>query len=329
MVRHLVPLLIVGIALAWSSLAAAQTVAPSSAPPQIFAPGSISGLVGVDCLTFMPDGNTVFFDQQAWSNGMIMVSHREHGAWSTPQIAPFSGQWHDHDPAVAPDGSFIIYTSNRADVAGGPPLHGGHLWRVDRRSDDWGTPVRLPDVINSANSIYAPAVAANGDVYFQRRDPPSNEFHLYRSAFRNGRYQAPSRLALGDADAHELDPAIAPDGSFIVFDANYADKDKPDRLYIAFREADGWGKPIDLGDAVNRYQPWGSHLGPDARTLYFTSNHTTDVSYPRSPEQARKDLARMRTWDNGTDHIWSVSLTPWLDAHRAAIQAMPSQESAR
>jgi hypothetical protein len=25
----------------------------------------------------------------------------------------------------------------------------------------------------------------------------------------------------------------------------------------------------------------------------------------------------MRAWDNGNNHIWSVSLAPWLDAHRA------------
>jgi hypothetical protein len=165
-------------------------------------------------------------------------------------------------------------------------------------------------------SVYAPSVAANGDVYYQRRDAATHAFHLYRAVWRDGRYQPPQRLALGDPAAHELDPAIAPDQSFIVFDANYADKDKPDRLYIAFRDGDGWSAPIDLGDAVNRYEPWGSHLGPDGRTLYFTSNYTAKVNYPRTPAQASADLARMRAWDNGNNHIWRLSLAPWLAAHR-------------
>jgi hypothetical protein len=168
--------------------------------------------------------------------------------------------------------------------------------------------------VNDAPSIFAPSVAANGDVYYQRRDEPEHEFHLYRTAWRDGRYQPPQRLALGDPSAHELDPAIAPDQSFMLFDANYAGKDKPDRLYIVFREGDAWSKPVDLGDAVNRYEPWGSHLSPDTRTLYFTSNYTAKVSYPRSPTQASADLARMRAWDNGSNHIWRVSLAPWLDA---------------
>jgi Tol biopolymer transport system component len=271
----------------------------------------------VDCLTFSPDGATVFFDQQAGWNGFIMEAHLTGGGWSTPRIAPFSGQWLDHDPAMAPDGSFLVFTSNRPDVAGGPALRGGHLWRVDRRGDGWGAPVRLPDAVNDAAGIYAPSVAANGNVYYQRRDEATHEFHLYRTAWRGGRYQPPQRLALGDPAAHELDPAIAPDQSFIVFDAGYAGRDQPDHLYIAFRKGDGWGRPLDLGDAVDRYQPWGSHLGPDGRTLYFTSNYTAKVAYPRTPAQAGADLARMRAWDNGVNHIWRLSLAPWLAAHRS------------
>jgi hypothetical protein len=41
------------------------------------------------------------------------------------------------------------------------------------------------------------------------------------------------------------------------------------------------------------------------------------VEYPRPPAQARADLARMRAWDNGNNHIWRLPLAPWLAAHRA------------
>jgi hypothetical protein len=309
------------------AVAAAACLAVSSAPaaplatgqPALFAPGVISGPSGVDCATFSPDGNTVYFDQQAGHDIMIMMSQRVAGTWTTPVIAPFSGRWIDHDPWLAPDASFLVLTSNRPDTAGAQPLHGGHLWRINRVDGHWGEPIRLPDSVNATRLTFAPSVAADGSVYYQQRSPtPGSQFHLYRSAYRDGHYQAPVLQKLGPADAHEQDPAIAPDQSFIVFDADYAGKDQPDRLYIAFRENDHWGRPIDLGDAVNDYQPWGSHLGPDARTLYFTSGHTMKVSYPRTPAEAQADLARMRAWDNGNNHIWSISLAPWLDAHRKA-----------
>src|SRR3546814_7236490 len=84
---------------------------------------------------------------------------------------------------MAPDGSFLVYTSNRAAAVDAPALHGGQLWRVDRHGDGWGEPVRLPDAVNVGTSVYAPSVAANGDVYYQRRDDATHEFHLYRTAW--------------------------------------------------------------------------------------------------------------------------------------------------
>ncbi|MES2403810.1 MAG: hypothetical protein V4567_05655 [Pseudomonadota bacterium] len=289
-----------------------------AAPPQphVFAPGTISSAAGVDCATFAPDGKTVFFHQQPWSIGMIMVSHRTGGHWSTPQIASFSGTWNDHDPALAPDGSFMVFPSNRPDAPGGAPVRGGHLWRVDRVGAGWSEPVRLPDMVNFGTYIFAPSIAANGDLYFQSRDNPSHQFHLYRSAWRDGRYQKSERLAMIPDGMHELDPVIAPEGAFIVFDAGKNGSDRPDHLYIAFREGKGWSRAIDLGDAIDAYQPWGAHLSPDGTTLYFTGSHATQASWPRSRADAERDLARAREWDNGVDHIYSISLKPWLQAHR-------------
>lgn len=297
-----------------------------SLKPDVFAPGVVSGPANEDSAAFTPDGDTVFFDRINWPNAAIMVSHRVKGIWSAPTVAPFSGQWLDHDPAMAPDGSFLIFSSNRPDQEGGKVLDavmangkvqqgsGGHLWRVDRKGHGWGQPVRLPDAVNSSTRTYAPAIAADGSVYFQRPGD-DDDFRLFRSQYRDGTYQTPVQVALGDAAAHKLDPAVAPDESFIVFDANFAGKDDPDRLYIAFREGDGWGKPIDLGKDINVKSPWGSHLGPDHRTLYFSSTRSMPVHYPRTQAQAEQDVARMQSWDNGSDNIWYVSLAPWLEGH--------------
>lgn len=317
---------LLSLSLAMAANASADT---HEAAPEIFAPGVVSGPANEDSAAFSPDGHTVFFDRISWPNAVILESHKIGYAWSEPKIAPFSGQWLDHDPAMAPDGSFIVFTSNRPDSAGGKALDavmangkvqhaaGGHLWRVERKGDGWGEPVRLPDVVNSSTRTYAPSIAADGSVYFQR-PADDDDFRLYRTQYRDGAYQAPELVTLGDAAAHKLDPAIAPDESFIVFDADYAGKGKPDRLYIAFREGHGWSAPVDLGDAVNVGDPWGSHLGPDGRTLYFSSHRAEKISYPRSREQAEKDLARMQAWDNASENIWSVSLAPWLEARGKA-----------
>jgi hypothetical protein len=306
----------VAMACVFAAVVNARATTPP-ATPEIFSPGVISGPAKEDSAAFTPDGNTIFFDRAQWPNAVIMVSHRAHGAWSQPQIAPFSGQWLDHDPAMAPDGSFLVYASSRPASDGGEPVKGaGNLWRVNRQKDGWSAPVRLPDTVNASTKTYAPSIAGDGSVYFQQWDEQTSQFHIWRSQQRDGTYLAAVRVALGD-NVHELDPAIAPDESFIVFDANDPAKPDHDRLFIAFREGDHWGKPTDLGDAVNaRNNPWGAHLGADHRTLYFSSERTLPITFPRSREQAEKDLARMQAWDNGNENIWSVSLAPWLDAHR-------------
>jgi hypothetical protein len=298
----------------------------ASVQPRIFAPGIVSGPAAEDSAAFTPDGRTVFFDRIRWPNAAILVSHKVAAGWSVPTIAPFSGRWLDHDPAIAPDGSFLVFTSNRPDRPGGKPLDavmangkvapgsGGHLWRVDRKGDGWGEPVRLPDTVNARTRSYAPSVAADRSVYFQRPGA-DGDFRLFRSQYRDGNYQAALEVPLGDGAAHKLDPAVAPDESFIVFDADYAGKDQSDRLYIAFREGGRWGEPIDLGDEVNKGGPWGSHLGPDHRTLYFSSTRAMPVTYPRTEAQGQQDLARMAAWDDGLENLWSIPLGPWLDAH--------------
>src|SRR5215469_14762964 len=83
------------------SAAGSLFAADAANDPQVFAPGVISGPAGEACPAFTPDGNTVYFDV----GSMILVSHRVHGSWSKPEIAPFSGQWLDHDPTMSPDGS--------------------------------------------------------------------------------------------------------------------------------------------------------------------------------------------------------------------------------
>ena len=315
MARHVVnatsTLLLCGVA-------AISSAATAPASPEIFAPGTISGTASEDCLSFTPDGNTAYYDLARWPNGFIVESHKVEGGWTRPKIAPFSGQWLDHDPAVSPDGKFVVFASNRPATPGGPLVQSaGNLWRVDRKGKGWGEPYRLPDAVNASPRTYAPSIAADGSLYFIR---PGDDkiMHIFRSRYRNGSYEEAVEQAVGDMSTHQKDPAIAPDESFVVFDSDAGGKKDVDRFFIAFREGDHWGQAVDLGDDVNAgNNPWGPHLGPDGKTLYYTSDRTVPISFPRSLEQAQKDLARLQSWDNGENNIWSVSLQSWIDTHGA------------
>lgn len=305
-------------------LGPAGAIAAAAEPPQVFAPGTISGTGNVDAVTFTPDGATAFFDAVAGGGSTIMESHRVDGAWTLPRIAPFSGEWRDLDPAMAPDGTFLVFCSNRPVVPGGKPLdattfdghvhagYGSHLWRVDRVGAGWGEPRLLPPAVNDDNRLYSPSVVRDGSVYYQHPDASTHTYHLMRAQLADGRYQAPAVVAIGPREADERDPAVAPDESFIVFSTKRPPGQPEARLVIALRVDGRWGEPRDLGDAVNHDGAEGPHLGADGRTVYFDSAATFAAPFPRTRAQTQADLERARLWDNGNSHLWSISLAPWL-----------------
>lgn len=248
-----------------------------------------------DTLAFTPDGNTVFFDRSEGKHKTIMITRRRDGQWTAPRVASFSGRWYDQDPALSPDGSYIVFSSDRPvapagkrlvrDV-GGKTYHGGNLWKVEREGAGWSAPRWLGAVVNQSSFLVSPSVAADGTLYFIQQDNRDHAMHVFSSHRRDGRYLAPVRVDLGDPATTTHDPAIAPDQSFIVFGYGKTTTGLG-RLCIAFREGSQWSQPVDLGDTVNGVGPWGSHVMPDGRTLTFT----------------------------GDSGVYRLPLQPWLDGH--------------
>lgn len=301
---------------------AAAVSAATDRTPTVFAPGVITGNADDGAAAFTPDGNTVIF-MRGTDSFTLMESHRVQERWTTPTPAAFSGRWRDLDPTMAPDGSFLVFASNRPAKADGPPIDavsggkryrglGMNLWRVDRHGDSWGTPIRLSDTINTCARTFAPSIAADGSIYFIGCDPSGDAVRLLHAPYRNGHYGVPFAVPLGDGKLIVRDPAIAPDRSFLVVSVKPVGSHQPLRLAISFHSAAGWSMPQDLGDAVNGGKhSMGAQLGPDHRTLYYYSDRRLAPSDPRAAA----------TWNNGDDHIWQVSLTPWLDAHARLAHA--------
>lgn len=262
--------------------------------------GGIIRPVSDDTVALMPDGNTVFFDRSNGPHKTIMVSRRVNGHWSKPQVASFSGYWFDQDPVISPDGSYLLFNSDRPVKPGGLPLTqnyfiggkapGSNIWKVARKGSTWAAPIWLGPIINDEPFVDFASIAADDTLYFIRWDRQARVMHTWRSPFRNGRYLPPVRAGLGDPAVSTHDPAVAPDQSFIVFDYGKV-KGGLGRLCIAFSEGDHWSNPIDLGDAVNKDLPWGAHIAPDGRSVYVTGQ---------------------------SGRIWRIFLEPWLRQHAAS-----------
>jgi Tol biopolymer transport system component len=325
--------LLVALAAQSQSLPASTRQEPASvaglATAEIFAPGVISGPANDGTPTFSPDGNTLFFTRNATRWSIILESERVGGRWSEPKVAAFSGEWSDSSPAMSPDGSYIVFVSVRpvtpdpAPAAGmnseAKPTMASHIWRVNRAGSGWGVPVQLPDSVNFSPRIFRPSLAADGTVYFTAAEK-GKELRLFRSRYENGAYRNAEPLSFSDGSVKDVDPEIAPDQSFLVFTSRGRGRDAShDQLFIVRNSGGAWGAIVPIryaGDEVNgASEDNDPRLGADHRTLYFSSDRSVAVHFPRTREQANQDFERLQTWDNSNSNIWFIPLTSWLNGN--------------
>ncbi|MBD8881731.1 PD40 domain-containing protein [Rhodanobacter sp. 7MK24] len=261
---------------------------------------------------FTPDGNTVFFTRSVGMTRSIFVSHRRDGRWSSPELAPFSGQWLDFEPAMSPDGTYLVFVSNRPIHPGGKPLdgyfggksrpgHGGNLWMVDIGSPDGhviNQPLRLPMAVNISSATYSPAVDMSNSIYFTNPDPHTHHTRLYASERPDDAFLPAEPLSFSDGIASDYDPAVAADGCFIVFSSNRAPTPPGHSgLFVAYATASGWSRPQPLGILGIE-----ARLGANQHTLYYLAD--SDERIHQLPLAAR--LA---------GHAPSRGAAPWCLPH--------------
>lgn len=328
---------IVALAIGALNLAAAARDTATPAQPELFAEGVISTPDDEIGVTFTPDGKTVYFGKQSRTTTttpicVICVSHFDHGRWSSPEIAAFSGLWHDLFPAASPDGAHLFFTSDRP-IPGrakhqDPDEVDLHLWVVDRAGSGWGPPRPLGPPIESAGAHeQAASLAADGTLYFSSDRPDGHgRFRLYRAHPTGSGYAPPEQLSMLNGRGWESQPAVSPDQGLLVF----ASAGRPDAptgggarypradLYVSARSGAGWSAPRNLGAPINSSaEEGGPSFSPDGRLLYFTSERGF-ISVPMpQPLTARALSAGLASTLNGAGNIYRIDAA----AVRAAAAA--------
>ncbi len=93
--------------------------------------------------------NGDLYYMEAAGEGMhfrLFMSAFKDGAYQAPVALAFTaGQWGGADPVVAPDESFMVFSSNRPPT----PAQQLDLFIVFRKDGQWGEPQHLPDAINA------------------------------------------------------------------------------------------------------------------------------------------------------------------------------------
>ena len=281
--------------------------------PTVFADGVISTGDFDSHPTFTPDGKTLYFVRSTPTFNLwtILVSRFEKGRWSTPEVAPFSGQYSDADPLITPDGSHFFFISNRP-VAGKskPDLD---IWVMEKIGAGWSEPKNLGAPVNSSGNEWYPAVAASGTMYFgSDREGGKGRTDIYRCRFAGGKYTEAENLGdVINSQFNEFEALIAPDETFLLLMAGgRSDGLGGFDLYISYNRNGSWTKPANLGHKINssgnEYSPT---ISPDGKYFFWTSTRgfadktlTKRLSY-------RELTNKLRSPQNGLGDIYQIDLS--------------------
>ena len=252
------------------------------------------------------NGRTMLFERGDAHTSKIFESHLTDGRWSAPLVTSFSGSWSDHFPALSPDGSYLIFASDRPQAADGTTEHISNLWRVERTPSGWSAPVRLPDTVNISKRIYAHSVAANGDIYFMSSTEPRGKdprWRLFRAAHTADGYAQAEALPFSDGSSSDVDPYIAPDQAYLIFASrNRREPTGHERLFISFHHGANWGPiiPIRYRGDEQAQDDYYLNVSADGKILYFDSSR------------------------GGTSKIWTLPLAPYLSetARNSTVKGM-------
>ncbi len=285
--RLMIPVLLATIA---GDGAARAPDGARGAGPVWLAPGVVTTAVTTRDAAFRPDGRELCFTMAApgYAQAVICVSRRDGDRWTEPEAAPFSGdaRWVDLEPAFAPDGRSLYFTSTRN--AAGDGADDADLWRVARRSDGWGEPEPVGAPVNSGLQEYYPSLTAGGTLYFTRADSSGRINSIWRSRpDGHGGFVTPERLpAQVNCGTTRFNAWVAPDESRLVLSVvglpgNHG---LADYWQVRRRADDTWAEPENLGARVNAGlgRAWSCTETPGGGTFVYMAAPAGDDPWPRS-----------------------------------------------
>jgi len=287
------------------------SVRPAFSQVRIFEEGVVSTGDYETHPAFSPGGDTLYFlkglpDANFFS---ICVSFKRGGKWTSPAVAPFSGQYTDADPFVAKDGKTLYFVSNRPVNEGEPVKPDWDIWKVSIGVTGWGKPVHLDSAVNSSSSEYFPTIADNGDLYFgSGRKGGKGRSDIYVARWVDGKYAQPENLgdSINTAD-NEYEPYIAPDERYIIFMATYPNGLGNADFYISRRIDGVWGKAQRLPEPINSSATeWGGKMTRDGRYFFFGSSRNKVGDVLPGREDMNAFDRRMHSAGNGLGDIYFV-----------------------
>jgi hypothetical protein len=246
------------------SLAAAASPADGTVTP--WTPAAISSPMFESHPAFDPRTRDLYFvrSSPSFSGWRILYARCGKDGWAAPVDAPFAGDGVEADPWFTPDGKSLYFISTRSTE--GIERKDLDIWRVDRDAKGaWGTPVRLPEPVNSAGQEWFPRPSKDGWLYFGSDRPGGHgKTDIWRARQEKGgawRVEdlGPEVNTAGD----EYEPLPSPDGRSMIVQAG-------DAYFETRNTPQGWSPRVRLGPEINATgSEIGAAMSPSGRSLLF------------------------------------------------------------
>ena len=245
---------------------------PPGIEPKVFAADFLPKGPYLHTVSFTLDGKECYFTAESsdYNGGTIMVTKLVGKQWTTPEPAPISGRYREIDPLITPDGSKMLFCTNRPVNEGDEVTRNMDMWQIERTGDSWSEPIYLGNDVNTRGQDWFPTMTSDGKLYFSPWI--GNESNIYSSIMKNGKYQKGEKLSdQVNSSSLDYDPLIAPDESFLIFCSNRPNGLGDVDLYISFRKRDGtWTKAKNMGEMINTPgAEFAPTISPDGNYLFF------------------------------------------------------------
>ncbi len=223
---------------------------PPGLEPQVFAPGIVSIPEMNDYAgTFSPDGTEFYFTRGLGKQGhKIYETHVVNGVWTTPAPASFASEYDSFEPHITLDNKTLYFAWFHPLPAGEKSAEGFGIWAVDRTPEGWSEARYVGEGMFVSSD-------QDGQIYVTNNATRS----LSKATLTDGRFTKLESLGAG------IHPAIAPDGSYLVYDNGDGN------FRVKFRLADGsWGAAKDLTTQGLPASASIASISPDGKYLFYT-----------------------------------------------------------
>lgn len=241
--------------------------------PLVFKPELIPEGMLIHSGIFSPDLEEYYFtlSDKDFTSFTVKKIRKENGRWSEPEDAFFNTKYFEHGMNFSPDGNTIYFSSTRPTEIKDMP-ETWHIWRSQKIKEKWSEPEFI-DIPNLRNRMIShPSVTKDGTIYFHSGTPNYKELQLfYSKPTADGKFGAAIKLPeIINFDAQMVTPWIAPDESYIIFQAG-------SKIHLSFKAKNGnWEKPQILNNKINKYAEGNPYVSPDEQFLFYAAGTEAD-----------------------------------------------------